>query len=135
MLRKIALALPLLSMAVVSAQQPAPSDATVLSVSRVILYKTGIGYFEHLATVTGNQSALVPILQTPVTAERISLWNDAMGRRPRRAIWLTNASDLTLDAGSLSIIEAGAFAGEGLLEPLKPKDRRLVSFASDPPSK
>jgi len=46
-------------MAVVSAQQPPPSDATVLSVSRVILYKTGIGYFEHLATVTGNQSIAV----------------------------------------------------------------------------
>ncbi len=58
MLRRIALALPLLSIAVVSAQQPA-SDATVLSVSRVILYKTGIGYFEHLATVTGNQSLAV----------------------------------------------------------------------------
>jgi hypothetical protein len=82
-------------------------------------------------TIRRNQSALVPILQTAVTAERISLWNDAMGRRPRRAVWLTNTSDLTLDAGSLSIVEAGAFAGEGLLEPLKPKERRLVSFASD----
>ena len=82
-------------------------------------------------TIRRNQSALVPILQTAVTAERISLWNDAMGRRPRRAIWLTNTSDLTLDSGSLSIVEAGAFAGEGLLEPLKPKERRLVSFASD----
>ncbi len=82
-------------------------------------------------TIRRNQSALVPILQTTVTAERVTLWNVAMGRRPRRAIWLTNASDLTLDAGSLSIIEAGAFAGEGLLEPLKPKERRLVSFASD----
>jgi hypothetical protein len=82
-------------------------------------------------TIRRNQSALVPILQTTVTAERISLWNDAMGRRPRRAIWLTNTSDLTLDAGSLSIIESGAFAGEGLLDPLKPKERRLVSFASD----
>jgi hypothetical protein len=82
-------------------------------------------------TIRRNQSALVPILQTTVTAERISLWNDAMGRRPRRAIWLTNTSDLTIDAGSLSIIESGAFAGEGLLDPLKPKERRLVSFASD----
>jgi hypothetical protein len=82
-------------------------------------------------TIRRNQSALVPILRTAVTAERISLWNDAMGRRPRRAIWLTNTSDLTLDAGSLSIVEAGAFAGEGLIEPLKPKERRLVSFASD----
>ncbi len=82
-------------------------------------------------TIRRNQSALVPILQTTVTAERISLWNDAMGRRPRRAVWLQNSSDLTLDAGSLSIVDAGAFAGEGLIEPLKPGERRLVSFASD----
>ena len=78
-----------------------------------------------------NQSALVPILHTTVAAERISLWNDTMGRRPRRAVWLTNTSDLTLDAGSLSIVDAGAFAGEGLIEPAKPGERRLVSFASD----
>jgi hypothetical protein len=82
-------------------------------------------------TIRRNQSALVPILQTAVNAERISLWNEGMGRRPRRAVWLTNSSDLTLDAGSLSIVEGGAFAGEGLLEALKPKERRLVSFASD----
>jgi hypothetical protein len=82
-------------------------------------------------TIRRNQSALVPILQTTVAAERISLWNDTMGRRPRRAVWLTNNSDLTLDAGSLSIVDAGAFAGEGLIEPVKPGERRLVSFASD----
>ena len=82
-------------------------------------------------TIRRNQSALVPILQTTVTAERISLWNDAMGRRPRRAVWLQNSSDLTLDAGSLSIVDAGGFAGEGLIEPLTPGERRLVSFALD----
>jgi hypothetical protein len=82
-------------------------------------------------TIRRNQSALVPILQTTVTAERISLWNAAMGRRPRRAVWLHNTSDLTLDAGSLSIVDAGAFAGEGLIEPLTPGERRLVSFALD----
>jgi hypothetical protein len=82
-------------------------------------------------TIRRNQSALVPILQTTVTAERVSLWNDSMGLRPRRAVWLTNTSELTLDAGSLAIVDAGAFAGEGLVEPIKPGERRLVSYASD----
>jgi len=82
-------------------------------------------------TIRRNQSALVPILQSPVTAERVSLWNDGMGLRPRRAVWLKNTSPLTLDAGSLSIVDGGAFAGEGLIDPVKPGERRLVSYASD----
>ncbi|MCC7179686.1 MAG: carboxypeptidase regulatory-like domain-containing protein [Acidobacteria bacterium] len=82
-------------------------------------------------TIRRNQSALVPILQAAVTAERISLWNDAMGARPRRAVWLSNTSKLTLDAGSLSVVDGGAFAGEGLVDTVGPGDRRLVSYAAD----
>jgi hypothetical protein len=82
-------------------------------------------------TIRRNQSALVPILQARVAAERVSLWNESMGSRPRRAVWLTNSSALTLDAGSVSVADAGAFAGEGLLDTLKPNERRLVSYASD----
>jgi hypothetical protein len=82
-------------------------------------------------TIRRNQSALVPILHAPITAERVSLWNDGMGLRPRRAVWLKNTSSLTLDAGSLSIVDGGAFAGEGLIDPVKPNERRLVSYASD----
>jgi hypothetical protein len=82
-------------------------------------------------TIRRNQSALVPIIQAPVTAERVSLWNDRMGLRPRRAVWLKNTSSLTLDAGSLSIVDGGAFVGEGLIDPVKPNERRLVSYASD----
>jgi hypothetical protein len=54
-----------------------------------------------------------------------------MGLRPRRAVWLTNTSPLTLDAGSLAIVDAGAFGGEGLIDSIKPGERRLVSFAAD----
>jgi hypothetical protein len=82
-------------------------------------------------TIRRNQSALVPILQTAVAADRLSLWNDQMGPRPRRAVWLRNSSPLTLDAGSLSIVDGGAFAGEGLIEALKPNERRLVTYAAD----
>jgi hypothetical protein len=82
-------------------------------------------------TIARNQSALVPILQTKLKAERVSLWNPSMGARPRRAVWMTNTSDLTLDAGSLSVVDGGAFAGEGLVELTKPGERRLVSYAAD----
>jgi hypothetical protein len=83
-------------------------------------------------TIRTNQSAMVPILNAKVNAERVSIWNRSTGSgRPLRAVWLTNTSGLTLDGGSLSVIEGNAFAGEGLVEPLKPSEKRLVSYGSD----
>ena len=83
-------------------------------------------------TVNKNQSALVPILSAEIAAEKVSLWNRAPGSgRPLRAVWLTNATGLTLDGGSMTLIDGGAFAGEGLIEALKPGGRRLLSYAAD----
>lgn len=82
-------------------------------------------------TIARNGSALVPIVQADVTVDRVSLWNPALGLRPLRAIWLTNDTGLTLDGGSLTLIEGGAFAGEGLIEPVTAGERRLISYATD----
>src|SRR5690242_3228282 len=83
-------------------------------------------------TIRKNQSALVPILQTDVAAEKVSLWSESLGvARPLRALWLTNASALTLDGGSFNVLDSNTFAGEGLLEAIKPGDRRLLSYATD----
>ncbi len=81
-------------------------------------------------TIHKNESAMVPILQQELTAEHVTLWsrNDP---RPLRAIWLDNKSKLTLDAGSFSVFESGEFAGEGLLDPIHPGERRLLSYAAD----
>jgi hypothetical protein len=83
-------------------------------------------------TLQKNQSALVPIVNAEISAERVSLWNRTTGSgRPLRAMWLTNTTGLTLDGGSMTVIDGNAFAGEGLIEPLKPSERRLLSYAAD----
>jgi len=83
-------------------------------------------------TIRKNQSALVPILQADVAAEKVSLWSEAAGRaQPLMAIWLTNTSGLTLDGGSFTVLEEETFAGEGLLDPVKPGEKRLLSYAAD----
>lgn len=81
-------------------------------------------------TIPRNGSALVPILQTRLPVESVSLWSRS-APRPLRALWLTNSSELTLDRGSFSVVENGAFAGEGLFDPVHPGERRLVSYAVD----
>jgi hypothetical protein len=83
-------------------------------------------------TIHKNESALVPILQVPVVAEKVSLWNSSQNSpRPLRALWLTNSSGLTLDGGSFSVIESETFAGEGLIDAAKPGEKRLLSYAVD----
>ena len=83
-------------------------------------------------SIRKNQSALVPIVQTEIGAEKVALWNAQLGMaRPLRALWLTNSSPLVLDGGSFSVIEAGVFAGEGLIESFHPGEKRLISYAAD----
>jgi Domain of unknown function (DUF4139) len=83
-------------------------------------------------TIRKNQSALVPILQTDIAAEKVSLWSESLGvARPLRALWVNNGSSLTLDGGSFSVLDSNTFAGEGLVEAIKPGERRLLSYATD----
>lgn len=81
-------------------------------------------------TIAKNESAMVPILQQELPAEHVTLWN-ANERSPWRAVWLQNQSKVTLDGGSFSIFENGEFAGEGLLDPIHPGEKRILSYAVD----
>jgi hypothetical protein len=81
-------------------------------------------------TIHKNESAMVPILQQELPAEHVTLWSQQESM-PLRAVWLENTSKLTLDSGSFSIFESGEFAGEGLLDPIHPGEKRLLSYAAD----
>jgi len=59
------------------------------------------------------------------------LWSPE-GPRVLRALWLNNTSGLTLDRGTFNIQEDSTFAGEGLLDPIRPGEKRLISYAADP---
>jgi hypothetical protein len=92
-------------------------------------------YFEYnikqAITIGKNQSALVPILQSRIEAEKVTLWTANAGQPALRALWVKNASGLTLDSGTFNIIDSGTFAGEGLIETVHPDERRLLSYAAD----
>ena len=81
-------------------------------------------------SIRKNQSALVPILQSRIDAEKVSVWNPSQSA-VLRALWLDNTSALTLDGGSFNVLEGDAFAGEGLMDAIKPGEKRLLSYAAD----
>jgi hypothetical protein len=80
-------------------------------------------------TIGKNQSALVPILQAHIEAEKVTLWNPESA--PLLALWVKNSSGQVLDAGSFNVLEGDTFAGEGVLETIHPDERRLLSYAGD----
>ena len=92
-------------------------------------------YFEYnlkqSITIGKNQSALVPILQSRIEAEKVTLWTANSNQPPLRALWIKNASGQTLDSGTFNIVDSGTFAGEGLIETVHPDERRLLSYAAD----
>ncbi len=95
--------------------------------------KSARDFFEYKIkqkiTIGKNQSALVPILQAHIEAEKVTLWNE--NSAPLRALWIKNTSGQVLDAGSFNVLEADTFAGEGVLETVHPDERRLLSYAGD----
>jgi hypothetical protein len=120
----------------VSIQTMSTSVAEIAGNQHVEAESRDLGdYFEYNIkqpiTIGKNQSALVPILQARIEAEKVSLWNED-SKEIRRALWITNSSGLTLDSGTFNILDGDTFAGEGLIETVHPAERRLISYAADP---
>src|SRR6266851_1023198 len=95
-------------------------------------------HIDQPVTVPRDRSALIPILQTRMEGERVSIYRSsnasegsAYAHRPMSGMLLKNTSPLTLEDGSLTVIDGDAYAGEALMERLKPAEQRLISFALD----
>jgi hypothetical protein len=120
---------------------PAPAALDTIEVAAVAEKENIAAYGQELGdlfqynlkekvTILKNHSALVPIINSHIKAEKVTLWSSG-SVRPLRALWITNSSGLTLDGGAFNVLEDNAFAGEGIIDPLKPDERRLVSYAVD----
>lgn len=87
---------------------------------------------ENPVTVLKDRSALIPIVQTRMEGERVSIYNESARQdRPMSGMLLNNTTQLTFEDGSMTVLDKDAYAGEALMERLKPKEKRLISFAVD----
>jgi hypothetical protein len=116
-----------LSDAITSDNSSVETAATGSEVGDLFEYR-----IDQPVTVRRDRSALIPILQTRMEGERVSIFNEAARRdRPLSGMLLKNSSQLTLEDGSMTVIDGDAYAGEALMERLKPSEQRLISFALD----
>ena len=92
---------------------------------------------KQTVTVERDRSALIPIVQTAMEGERVSIYRQASDEtsaaknRPMSGLLLKNTTALTFENGALTVLEGNAYAGEALMERLKPNENRLISFALD----
>lgn len=103
---------------------------------------------EQPVSVPRNRSALIPIIQTKMDGERVSIFRlpaeddedasddeyaAARKANPRAmsGLLLKNITPMTFEGGSMTVLDGDAYAGEALMERLKPNEQRLISFALD----
>ena len=104
-------------------------------------------------SIDKSRSALIPSVQTKMEGERVSIFRDKdtteakkeegeeesneleavqkANPRPMSGLLLKNVTAMTFEGGSMTVLDREAYAGEALMERLKPKEQRLISFALD----
>src|ERR1019366_2773026 len=108
----------------------APSSIAAAAVGRELgdLFEYRIA---QPVTIRKNESAMLPFLQQTIEGRKLLIYSDHRSQHPTNAAELTNSSGKTLDGGPITVYDAGAYAGEALMETLKASDKRLISYAVD----
>ncbi|WP_437643440.1 DUF4139 domain-containing protein [Sorangium sp. So ce362] len=94
-------------------------------------------HFPAPLTIASGQTALLPIVEREVPAERVGLYQrEASARSPLASVRLRNDGDTSLPPGAMTVYERSArgvvtYVGDARLAPLPPGESRLVSFAVD----
>jgi hypothetical protein len=88
-------------------------------------------HFAGPVTIKRNQSAMLPFLQDKIAARKLLIYKESDGEHPVNAAEVTNTSGKTLDGGPITVYDAGAYAGEALVETFKAGDKRLIGYAVD----
>ncbi|MGI8991544.1 MAG: hypothetical protein ACR2I2_18430 [Bryobacteraceae bacterium] len=118
--------------------QNAPMERQAVAQSSIVAPPTGqdLGeLFEYNVaspvTIRKNESAMLPFLQQKIAARKLLIYSGGGAQHPLNAAELTNSSGKTLDGGPITVFDAGAYAGEALVETVKTGDKRLISYAVD----
>ncbi len=87
---------------------------------------------DHPVTISKGESAMLPFFREKVNGRRLLIYSESGGsQHPLNAVEMINSSGATLDGGAITVYDAGAYAGEALIETVKDGDKRLISYAVD----
>jgi len=79
-----------------------------------------------------RRSAMLPIVNSPVTAQKVSIYNaSVLAAHPLNGAYLTNNTGLMLPAGPVTVFDDGVYAGDAQIEHIVAGEKRLISYAVD----
>jgi hypothetical protein len=79
-----------------------------------------------------QKSALLPIVNKPVEAKRVSIYNEGTHVKfPLLGLKFKNTSGQHLMQGPVAVYEGGAYSGDARVMDLQPNEERLLSYAID----
>jgi len=83
-------------------------------------------------TLSRHESAMLPILNGDVKAEKFSIYNPVVqAKHPLNGLKLTNSTGLHLMQGPITVFDGDTYAGDALIQDIPPGSERLVSYALD----
>ncbi|HLJ91822.1 MAG TPA: DUF4139 domain-containing protein [Gemmataceae bacterium] len=87
---------------------------------------------EQPVSLPRQKSALLPIVNSPVEAAKVSIYNEGvLAKYPLLGLRFKNTTGLHLMQGPLTIFENSSYAGDARITDLQPNETRLVSYAID----
>jgi hypothetical protein len=93
-------------------------------------------FFEYIieqpVTLPRQKSALLPIVQKDVEAERVSIYNEStQAKFPLLGLRFKNITGMHLMQGPITVFEGSSYAGDARVLDLQPNEERLLSYAID----
>lgn len=83
-------------------------------------------------TLASQRSALLPLFEHSLTAERVSIYERAvLAAHPLHGVRLHNDTDQPLPGGPITVFEGTSYAGDARLDHVPAGGERLLSFAVD----
>jgi hypothetical protein len=87
---------------------------------------------DHPVTLPRQKSAMLPIVQKDVEADRVSIYNErTQAKHPLLGLKFRNTTGMHLLQGPITVFEGSSYAGDARVLDIQPKDERLISYAID----
>jgi hypothetical protein len=87
---------------------------------------------DEKVTLPRQQSAMIPILDQPIEAARVSIYNqDVQAKHPLFGLKIKNTSKQALMQGPIAVYDDDHYAGDARILDLQPGEERFISYAID----
>ena len=108
------------------------ASASVASVASAAKVGELFQYTVGNVSLPRQKSAMIPVVTDDVQVERLSIYNQAvLPRNPLNGARVRNTTGKHLLQGPVTVLDAGAYAGDARIDDVPPGQERLLSYGVD----